>query len=56
VDALAEMRSKVLRNRTTSALFDTGRFTRNLEAGYEAMWQLWREGQAPRAIDLASHH
>ena len=54
MDALAEMRSKVLRNRTTSALFDTGRFTRNLEAAYEAMWQLWREGQAPRAIDLAA--
>jgi predicted O-linked N-acetylglucosamine transferase (SPINDLY family) len=54
MDALAEMRSKVLHNRTTSALFNTGRFTRNLEAAYEAMWQLWREGQAPRAIDLAA--
>ena len=52
--AQAETRSKVLRNRAASTLFDTGRFTRNLEAAYEAMWQLWHEGQAPRAIDLAA--
>lgn len=48
-DKAEEMARKVL----ASALFDTGRFARNLEAAYEAMWQLWRDGQAPRAIDLS---
>jgi predicted O-linked N-acetylglucosamine transferase (SPINDLY family) len=50
--AHAEIRARLQRNRRASPLFDTARFTRNLEAAYEAMWQLWCEGRPPQPIDL----
>jgi len=36
-NALAGIRAKLQRNRDTHALFDTARFTRNLEAAYIRM-------------------
>jgi protein O-GlcNAc transferase len=38
--------------RSNGALFDTARFTRNLEVAYRAMWDRHSAGEAPRAIDL----
>jgi protein O-GlcNAc transferase len=34
---LAATRAKLRRNRTTTPLYDSGRFRRNIEAAYEAM-------------------
>jgi predicted O-linked N-acetylglucosamine transferase (SPINDLY family) len=51
-DALAAIRSKLVENRDLSALFDTGRFTRNLESAYISMWQLFQRGQPPRTFSV----
>ncbi len=59
--ALAQDRASVLRRCAakspsevkTSALFDTERFTRNLERAFEAMHARRLAGKAPAAIDLA---
>ena len=44
---LAAIRAKLERNRGTCPLFDTIRYTRNLEAAYMRMWQRHRNGEAP---------
>ncbi len=49
---LRESKEKLARNRLREALFDTERFTRNLEAAYAAMWQILQKGEAPRHIDV----
>ena len=53
---LAALRARLEHNRNTSALFDTVRYTRNLEAAYLLMWQMQQSGEAPAhfAIDTAS--
>ena len=45
--SLAAIKSKLEGNRGTSALFDTARYTRHLEAAYTQMWQRQRNGGAP---------
>jgi predicted O-linked N-acetylglucosamine transferase (SPINDLY family) len=54
--SLAAIKSKLERNHGTCALFDTARYTRNLEAAYATMWQKQRNGEAPAhfAVQLAS--
>jgi predicted O-linked N-acetylglucosamine transferase (SPINDLY family) len=49
-DALAAVKAKLLRNRDTFPLFDTVRFTRNLEAAYERMVELHRSGRPPQSF------
>jgi predicted O-linked N-acetylglucosamine transferase (SPINDLY family) len=49
---LAAMRARLSANRDKSALFDTARFTRNLELAYDAMWQRWQRGEAPRDFSV----
>jgi predicted O-linked N-acetylglucosamine transferase (SPINDLY family) len=49
-DKLAGVKAALARNRTTRPLFDTARFTRNLEAAYEAMWQRHCQGLPPASI------
>ena len=44
---LAAIRATLAKNRDTSPLFDTARFTRHLEAAYGQMWQRQRQGQPP---------
>ena len=51
-DAHAALRAKLIANRLTTPLFDTGQFTRGLEAAYEVMWRRWCEGLPPAAIDI----
>ena len=46
------LRKKLARNRVTSPLFDTVRFTRNLEAAYAAMWENFRRGEPPRSFGV----
>ena len=50
---LASLREKLARNRTTTPLFDTARFTRNLEAAYIAMVRRYDAGEAPDHIHVA---
>ena len=56
--ALAEIRERLARNRETHALFDTARFTRNLETAYEQMVERHRSGEPPRpfAVEPAEGH
>lgn len=44
---LAGIRSRLARNRTTHALFDTARYCRNIESAYFKMWQRYQRGEAP---------
>lgn len=47
---LAALREKIARHRDTSPLFDTGRFTRNLEAAYETMLHRQARGLKPESF------
>jgi predicted O-linked N-acetylglucosamine transferase (SPINDLY family) len=51
-DMLAGIRAKLTRNRATEPLFDTRRFTRNLEAAYLAMWERHQSGHSPAPISV----
>jgi predicted O-linked N-acetylglucosamine transferase (SPINDLY family) len=51
-ERLAGTKAKLARNRTTERLFDTKRFTRNLEAAYIAMWQRQQRGEPPALISI----
>jgi protein O-GlcNAc transferase len=41
------LRAKLAHNRETFPLFDTARFTRNVEAAYTTMWQRSQRGEPP---------
>jgi predicted O-linked N-acetylglucosamine transferase (SPINDLY family) len=43
--AHAALREKLAHNRKTQPLFDTVRYTRNLEAAYARMWEQYQSGQ-----------
>lgn len=43
-----------LAHRETLPLFDTARFTRNLEAAYTAMWQRYQRGEQPADIAVST--
>ena len=47
---LAELRGKLNANRRRCPLFDTGRFARNLEAAYQAMWERAQRGELPSSF------
>jgi protein O-GlcNAc transferase len=46
-DALSTLKAKLARNRDTHPLFDTARFTRNLESAFTTMCERHRRGQTP---------
>ncbi len=52
-DKLAAIKAKLADNRLTTPLFDTERFTRDLERAFEAMCERHRLGLPPEDIDLA---
>ncbi len=41
---LASLKEKLVRNRDTASLFDTARYTRDLEAVYQTMFDTWQRG------------
>jgi protein O-GlcNAc transferase len=43
-DRLATIKVKLMHNRETEPLFDTARFTRDLEAAYTIMWKRQQDG------------
>ncbi|MHC5673606.1 TIGR03032 family protein [Nostoc sp.] len=53
--ALPEIKQRLAQNRTTYPLFDTPRFTRNLEQAYFAMWEIYAAGNPPQTIELKNH-
>jgi protein O-GlcNAc transferase len=52
--ALGAIRTKLVRNRSTSPLFNTARYTRNLEAAFAAMYARYRRGDAPESFAVDS--
>jgi predicted O-linked N-acetylglucosamine transferase (SPINDLY family) len=51
-DFLAATKAKLAKNRDTLPLFDTARFTRNIEAAYERMWLLCQNGELAAGFDV----
>ncbi|MES2497559.1 MAG: tetratricopeptide repeat protein [Pseudomonadota bacterium] len=49
---LARVRSALDGNRTTMPLFDTARFTANIEAGYDRAFEIAMRGEEPRHIEI----
>ena len=50
---LADLKARLDARRATCRLFDTGRFTRHLEAAYLEMWARHQRGEPPRGFDVA---
>ena len=50
--ALAALRAKLNNRRDDCALFDTARFTRNLEAALGTMWERTQRGEAPASLSV----
>jgi len=50
---LAAIKEKLRSNRSTCSLFDTGRFTRHIEAAYAAMWERHQSGAPPEGFSVA---
>jgi protein O-GlcNAc transferase len=51
-EELARLRARLAANRLATPLFDSARFVRHLEAGYEAIWQRCAAGLPPDHIDV----
>jgi len=51
---LSALKAKLARQRDTQPLFDTARFTRNLERAYEAMWDRSQRGLPPASFAIES--
>ena len=49
---LQALRERLATNRLTHPLFDTVRFTKHIEAAYEAMWERYQAGLAPEHIHV----
>jgi len=52
-DLLAQLRARLEANRATSPLFNGGRFARNLEKAYSAMWDIYASGEKPSALEVS---
>jgi protein O-GlcNAc transferase len=48
------VRGKLLQNRNSYPLFDTARFTRNLESAYTTIWQRTQAGEPPQSFRVKS--
>jgi protein O-GlcNAc transferase len=49
---LAAIRKKLLRNRETAVLFDTGLYTRHIEAAYRKMYEIWETAGSPEPFSV----
>jgi predicted O-linked N-acetylglucosamine transferase (SPINDLY family) len=50
---LTQLRTRLGLNRRTHPLFDTARFTRNIESAYQQMWETWKAGRPPTAFAVS---
>ncbi len=46
-DAIDGLKRKLAQDRLHCPLYDTDRFTKNLEAAYATMWATWKKGEPP---------
>jgi predicted O-linked N-acetylglucosamine transferase (SPINDLY family) len=53
-DKLHEIKQKLAQNLLTYPLFDTLRFTRNLEKAYRTMWDIYAAGKSAEMIRTAN--
>jgi protein O-GlcNAc transferase len=53
-ERLATIKAKLLCNRDTAPLFDTARFTRDLESAYTVMWERTQCGEPPESFSIES--
>jgi len=53
-DELRAVRGKLTQNRLTQPLFDTSRFTKDLETAYKEMWRISLAGEPPRRIEVGT--
>jgi predicted O-linked N-acetylglucosamine transferase (SPINDLY family) len=51
-EALASIKARLMENRDLYPLFDTDRFRRHLEAGYQAMWERYQRGEPPADLTV----
>ena len=51
-EARRAVRARIEANRRSWPLFDTERYVRNLETGYEQVWQHFLAGEKPRALRI----
>ena len=49
---LEAIRDRLAKNRLVEPLFDTPRFTRNLEKAYKEIWKIYLAGEKPRKIEV----
>jgi len=52
-DLLKNYKAKLFQNRLKKPLFDTVRFTKNLEKAYKMMWRIYLSGQEPQLIEVS---
>jgi len=52
-DKLSAVKTRLASRRLTCPLFDSRRFTRNIEAAYERMWDIYVLNEQPRAFNVA---
>jgi len=51
-DNLIHLRQKLKSHRNTKPLFDTARFTKNLEFAFQEMWRVYQQGDPPCPITV----
>ncbi len=51
-DELAAIKDQIAQKRLHSPLFDTPRFTRNLEKAFEGIWEIYVSGQPPQQFEV----
>jgi protein O-GlcNAc transferase len=42
-----ELRARLLKNRSSQPLFDSGRYRQHIEDAYLTMWERWQRGEQP---------
>ncbi len=52
-ERLSVLRSRLSAEKVASPLFDTGLYTRHLEAAYLRMWDIWSAGKPPEGFAVA---
>jgi predicted O-linked N-acetylglucosamine transferase (SPINDLY family) len=52
-ERLAAIKAKLMQNRETHPLFDTARYTRDLETAFTVMWERTQHGELPESLSVA---
>jgi predicted O-linked N-acetylglucosamine transferase (SPINDLY family) len=53
-EQLAALRCKLMRQRLSFPLFDTGSFTRHIETAYQTMWERHQQGEPPQTFTVGA--